>query len=323
MKKITAFLVALAIVTPLLSQNDSIPAPDLAIEAPEIQEAPEAPAAPDMAFETPDKTKVTVGKNEIFIIEGNGDTTKVQLGKKGMSIVEGEDGYKIDIVEMDEDEKESEKIEESKKDHKKFKPHFAGFEVGLNNFLNPDYTLHTGTFMNLNTAKSWNYNLNFLEYGIGLGTSYVGIVSGMGLEWSNYVFDANNSIEEDLNGDIISRPEPFPGISKSKLSMTYLNAPLLLEFQIPAGKKRVHISAGLIGGVKLGSKTKIKYLDGGKQKEVRKDDFSLAPLRYGATFRIGYRAIDIFANYYFSPLFGETASPELHPFSIGLNLASF
>lgn len=326
MKKLTAFFVAIAIVSPILAQNDTIPAPDVKVEAPEIQNAPVAPvapAAPDMAFETPDKTQVKVGKNEIFIIEGNGDTTKVQLGKKGMSIVEGEDGYKIDIVEMDEDKDDSKENKESKSNTKKFKPHYAGFEVGLNNFLNPDYTLHTGTFMNLNTAKSWNYNLNFLEYGIGLGTSYVGIVSGMGIEWSNYVFDANNSIEEADNGDIISRPAPYPGISKSKLSMTYLTAPLLLEFQIPAGKKRVHISAGLIGGVKLGSKTKIKYLDGGKQKEVLKDDFSLSPLRYGATFRIGYRALDIFANYYFSPLFGETASPELHPFSIGLNLASF
>ena len=73
----------------------------------------------------------------------------------------------------------------------------------------------------------------------------------------------------------------------------------------------------------LASKTKIKYQDGGRQKEVLKDDFSLAPFRYGATVRIGYRAINLFANYYFSPLFGETAEPELHPFSVGLNLISF
>ena len=44
--------------------------------------------------------------------------------------------------------------------------------------------------MNLNTGKSWNHNLNFLEYGFGLGTSYVGLVTGMGFEFSNYVFDA-------------------------------------------------------------------------------------------------------------------------------------
>jgi hypothetical protein len=314
MKKYTAFILSIAMLSPVIAQNDTIAAPDV------INELTEEPADEEMLFETPDKTQVTIGKNEIFIIEGNGDTTSLQLGNKGMSIVEGEDGYKIDIIEMEEDDSDDEKKATKKK---KFKPHYAGFEIGLNNFMNPDYTLHTGSFMNLNTTKSWNYNLNFLEYGIGLGTSYVGLVTGMGLEWSNYIFDANNSIEESTGGTIIERPAPYPGITKSKLSMTYLTAPLLLEFQIPAGKKRVHISAGLVGGLKLGSKTKIKYQDGSKQKEVRKDDFSLSPFRYGATFRIGYRAIDIFANYYFSPLFGETSTPELHPFSIGLNLVSF
>ena len=174
--------------------------------------------------------------------------------------------------------------------------------------------------MNLNTTRSWNYNLNFLEYGLGLGTSYAGLVTGMGIEWSNYIFDANNSIEETTGGNIINL-DPNAGVSKSKLGMTYLTVPLLLEFQIPAGKKSVHISAGAIGGVKIGSKTKIKYQDGGK--DVKKDDYSLSPLRYGATFRIGYRAINIFANYYITPLFGETATPEIYPFSIGLNLISF
>ena len=100
-------------------------------------------------------------------------------------------------------------------------------------------------------------------------------------------------------------------------------APLLLEFQIPAGKKRIHLSAGVIGGVKLASKTKVKYQDGGKQKSVIKDDYSLSPLRYGATVRVGYRMINLYANYYFSPLFSETTSPELTPFSIGLNLIPF
>lgn len=332
MKKLSAIILALAIIAPALAQQDTIPAPEPQEKVPVPAEAPEVPDAPDVpediSFETPDKTEVKVGENEIFIIEGNGDTTKFQLGSRGMSIVEGKDGYTIEIIEMDEnkgkrkvDNDEDDEGEKHKK--KKFRPHYAGFEIGLNNFLNADNTLHTGTFMNLNTAKSWNYNLNFLEYGIGLGTSYVGLVTGMGVEWSNYVFDGNNSILEE-DGDIFERPAPvYNGVTKSKLAMTYLNAPLLLEFQIPAGKKRVHISAGVTGGVKIGSRTKIKYQDGGRQKEVRKDDFSLAPFRYGATVRVGYRAINLFANYYFSPLFGETATPELYPFSVGLNLVSF
>lgn len=328
MKKLSAIILVLAIIAPAMSQQDTITAPKSPGNVPppaEITEAPEAPEAPeDMSFKTPDKTEVKIGEDEIFIIEDNGDTTKFQLGSRGMSIIEGKDGYTIDIVDMDDDKDQGVQEEKKAEKKKKFKPHYAGFEIGLNNFLNADNTLHTGTFMNLNTARSWNYNLNFLEYGIGLGTSYVGLVTGMGVEWSNYIFDGNNSIREE-NGDIFERPldDVYTGITKSKLATTYLNAPLLLEFQIPAGKKRIHISAGVTGGVKIGSRTKIKYREDGRQKEVRKDDFSLAPFRYGATVRIGYRAINLFANYYFSPLFGETATPEIYPFSVGLNLISF
>ena len=47
----------------------------------------------------------------------------------------------------------------------------------------------------------------------------------------------------------------------------------LLEFQIPAGKKRIHISGGVIGGVKLWSNTKMKYkVSGDKSKEKAKGD---------------------------------------------------
>lgn len=326
MKKLFVLILSLVLLVPVIAQNDSVPPVDQPLNDQELpvisEEAPLAPEAPEMEFKTPDKTQVTIGKNEIFIIEDNGDTTKFLLGKKGMSIVEDEDGYKIDIVEMeDEDEELAEEIE--KAGNKKFKPHYAGIELGINNFLNADYTLHSGSFMNLNTAKSWNFNLNFLEYGIGLGTSYVGLVTGMGVEWSNYIFDSRNSIEE-VNGNIVEwdLSTEFEGVTKSKLATTYLTAPLLVEFQIPAGKKRIHISTGLVGGVKIGSKVKVKY-DEGKNKFVDKDDFSLSPLRYGATFRIGYRALNIFANYYLTPLFGETSTPEIYPFSIGLNLTSF
>ena len=106
--------------------------------------------------------------------------------------------------------------------------------------------------------------------------------------------------------------------------MTYLTAPLLLEFQIPAGKKRIHISGGVIGGVKLWSNTKMKYTIGGeKSKEKAKGDYNLAPLRWGFTARIGYRALNFYANYYMMPLFKESLGPELYPFSIGLALIPF
>jgi hypothetical protein len=344
MKRVTALFLSLFIAFAAYAQSDTIPVPEetpaleeinedlegLAEELQELESELEEMEESDVIFETPYKTEVSFGENEVFIIEENGDTTIVQLGDKGLSIVEDEDGTSINIIEMDEENEPK----PDKKKKKKFKPHYAGFEMGINNFLTADNKLPTGNFMNLNTGKSWNYNLNFIEYGFGLGTSYVGLVTGMGIEWSNYVFDAKNTISEDEFGNIGSA-DPLVTIldvgdptgylvKSSSLRTSYLTAPLLLEFQFPAGKKRVHISAGVVGAIKLTSKTRLKYeSESGSKKESLRDDFSLSPFRYGATVRVGYRMINLYANYYFSPLFSETTTPELYPFSIGLCLIPF
>ncbi|MFW5644957.1 MAG: outer membrane beta-barrel protein [Bacteroidota bacterium] len=219
--------------------------------------------------------------------------------------------------------------EDDQKKRDKFKPHWAGFEVGINNYVNKDFAMDLApenSFMDLNTSHSWNFNLNFMEYGIGLGSDKVGLVTGLGLEWSNYHFDHGNVIMKNDDGRIVEKTlmEENASVQKAKLQTTYLTAPLLMEFQIPLGRKRMFISGGVIGGVKLGSKTKMVYtVNGHKQKDKVKDDFNISPLKYGFTARIGYRNLKLFANYYPTSLFEKEKGPELYPFSLGLTLLSF
>ncbi|MFO7934849.1 MAG: outer membrane beta-barrel protein [Bacteroidales bacterium] len=346
MKRAIAILIAGLLIVPLFAQEvEPAEEPEARAEAPVLPDTEKPPEVeveeetikePDTVkitkkmevVEAPEGTKVTLGENEVLIIEENGDTIRVKLGSKGISIVEGEDGTAINIIEMEEEENDEKGTVSTRKRSKKFKPHFAGFEIGLNNYLTPDFSIklpQDQRFMDLNTGRSWNFNLNILEYGIGLGTDKAGVVTGLGFEWTNYMFDNQNSIRKDENGAIAEYvPEQAGNIIKSKFNMTYITAPLLLEFQIPAGKKRIHLSGGLIGGVKIASNTKIKYeISGEKSKEKAKGDYNLAPLRYGVTARLGYRAINLYANYYLTPLFSENDGPELYPFSIGLCLIPF
>ncbi|MBE0655078.1 MAG: outer membrane beta-barrel protein [Bacteroidales bacterium] len=284
-----------------------------------------------------DKTVVKIGDGSL-IVEESQDTTRIRLGKKGVTIIEDENGTRVDWSDLEDEEEiedtaDSEDSEDEMEEDEgsktgKFKPNWSGLEVGINNYLNSDFNMELApenSFMDLNTGRSWNFNLNFLEYGLGLGTDKVGIVTGLGLEWNNYHFDDGNVIYENAEG-IIDRydvPDLNSSIQRAKLQTTYLTAPLLMEFQIPAGKKRIHISGGVIGGVKIGSKTKVIYtVSGDKQKDKVKDDFNLSPLRYGFTARIGYRNLNLFANYYPTPLFEKGKGPELYPFSVGLRLLS-
>ena len=320
-------------------QVDSIPEVTAAPEVEEVpvveeliivEEAPDAPAYGDTVnviekvevIETPESTRVTLGEDQIFIVEENGDTVKIVLGSRGISIVEGENGTEVKVIEMDDLPKRSDRHRS-----KRFRPHYAGLEIGLNNFLTSDYSMvlpPEDRYMDLNTGKSWNWNINIIDYGFGLGTDKVGIVSGLGFEFINYNIEGQNSIRKDPNtGEIIEYVPDYAGnITKSKINMAYLTAPLLLEFQIPAPHKRIYFSAGVVGGLKLWSNTKTKYtINGEKSKEKAKGDYNLSPLRWGFTARVGYRALGFYATYYMTPLFKSGLGPELYPYNIGLAFA--
>lgn len=274
------------------------------------------------------QTKVKITDKEIMVVEEGKDTTRIKIGNKGIEIIEGKDGNtRIDVKDL-----KTENTKPADKKENKFKGNWSGIELGLNNFVNSSFSSNLDPsliFMDLNTNRSLNLNINFLQYDIGLGTNKAGFVTGMGVELSNYFFDGNNNIRKDENGQIVEYLpayliEPSASIIKSKLATTYLTVPLLLEFQIPAGKNRIHISGGLIGGAKIGSSTKIVYKDrGNRQKEKAKDDFNLSAIRFGYTVRAGYRNLKIFANYYPVSVFEKGKGPELYPYSIGLKLLSF
>jgi hypothetical protein len=234
----------------------------------------------------------------------------------------------VNIQDLKEGENEVDNGEENE-DSKtgKFKPHWAGFEVGLNNYVNSNRSMsldNSMSYMDLNTSRSWNFNINFMQYGFGLIGDKIGLVTGLGAEWNNYHFDNDNSITK-VNGIIAPLDlTSYTDIRKNRLQTTYLRAPLLLEFQIPAGKKRIYLSAGPVAGVKVFSNTKIVYKENGdKQKVKDRDDYNISPLRYGFTARAGYRGLKLFANYYMTPLFEANKGPEIYPFSVGLTLADF
>lgn len=271
-----------------------------------------------------DTTTVKIGKKQLVkVIEGN-DTTIVSVGKKGLKIVESNNDISVDFMEDNELDDLNNKKNRSGRD---FNGHWKGLAIGMNNYFTSDYSFSLpaeAQFMELNTGKSWGVDINFLQYDIGFGTDKIGLVTGLGFEFNNYRFDGQNSLTKDpVSGEIVSLEyDPTVSIDKSKLATTYLTAPLLLEFQIPvSGNKNLFISGGVIGGLKIGSHTKVIYKEGGsKQRDKIRNDFNLSPVRYGVTARVGYRALKIFANYNLTPLFEKGKGPELYPVSIGLIL---
>ncbi len=177
-------------------------------------------------------------------------------------------------------------------------------------------------YMSLHSAKSINFNLNLPQISIGVSRHF-GFVTGLGINWNNYRFDGNFNIQKRANG-MIDSISPLATLKKSKLATVYLTLPLLAEVHLPVENHHFNVAGGFIGGLKLGSHSKMEFEGGDDVKSY--GDFNLNLLRYGATARVGYRNLQIYGTYYFTPLFEKGRGPggyDLFPFEIGISLSCF
>jgi len=99
-----------------------------------------------------------------------------------------------------------------------------------------------------------------------------------------------------------------------------LTLPLLVEFQKNIAGHKAYISVGGQAGFLLGTKTKVEY---GNTLSESHSNKNVTPITYGLTARVGYRYLNLYANYSMSTLFEKDKGPELNPFSIGIMLVNF
>lgn len=236
------------------------------------------------------------------------DTTRFVFGKKQFWIINKKDSTRT-------------------KDHK-IKPIWAGFEMGINSYMDNGgtFTLSPGKEnFDLRVEKSISVGLNILQHEVELGRSNIWLFTGLGITWNNYRFQNNVVL---VNGSSTSaRVDSTSGVTykKSKLVASYLTAPVMLEvFTSRYQKKAFHIGAGGIFGLRIGSHTKQKVeVDGHVSRIKDHDDFNLTTFRYGFRAAVGYGKFNIFADYYASTLFRDGKGPVLYPVNVGITFVGF
>ena len=243
------------------------------------------------------------------------DTTKIKLGKKSIIIVENE---KSDTVMFETDSLSYDTLKE-----KKYNGHWAGIELGLNNYINDAGNLNLSKeneFLKLNPGKSWAFSFNFAEFNIPLYKSFIGLTTGMGLTINNYRFE--NDITLFKNSDTLSYfIDTTRNILKNKLTTTSLIVPLLLEFQLPVFHTRLNFAVGGYAGVRVGGHTKQVFkIDGVEATDKVHDGFYTNPWKYGLTARLGGEDLQFFINYDMSTMFEENRGPKLYPITVGVTL---
>lgn len=241
-------------------------------------------------------------------VKAEQDTTIVRIGGNDVLVISHGGGTEI-LWGKDKDKKHQ---------TEKFKGHWQGLDLGFNGYTNADYSMYdVDNFMSVIQEKSYEVGLNAFELNIGLYKSYIGLVTGMGLAFNDYKFENQYTIRRESRGT-----EPvyldYTDLVKTKLSVQYLNVPLLVEFQIPVNQNegRLYINAGILGAVKIGSHTKVKH---GESKDKDRDGFNINSFKYDATARIGYKGFGLYAKYSLTPLFENGKGPELTPFTLGVS----
>ncbi|MDR1098750.1 MAG: PorT family protein [Tannerella sp.] len=200
---------------------------------------------------------------------------------------------------------------------KRFDPHWNGFGAGFAGFAGRG----DAEDIPLRSSKSGEFNLNLLEKAIPVSNHYRwAVVTGFGIRWTRYRLKGNRHFEEINDYTWLVEAPEDRSYKKSKLGITTLNVPLLLEWQHPKG--RLFFSTGIVGSVKTWSSSRIEYTEGreGKKHKEKVDrGMTLRPVTMDILTQVGIRHWGIYVKYSPVSLFERGKGPELYPLSVGFH----
>lgn len=254
-----------------------------------------------------------ITKVEEEMTSSKNDSTTFNFGKRKLILIDKEATNSISSTNTDD-----------------YFKNWRGFGIGFN-FLSSElgeFNLNKGTEnMRLNNVKSTSVFLNLAQKNFHIYKNYINLATGIGVQWNSYSFNKRVTLKAD-SSFTYARIDSASTINykENKLRNTYLNIPLLLEFNsnIHHSSKSLHVLLGVIGGIKLGSRSTQAYnLNSDNVKIVRKDDFNQNLFRLNAHASIGTNNISLFVDYALTPLFESNRGPQIYPFSVGIKFISF
>ena len=176
--------------------------------------------------------------------------------------------------------------------------------------------------MQLDYGKSFSFAINFWEKDFHLYHDYINLVTGLGFEFNHFALQKNVSLRTDSSYTTASNSSPV-NYRKNNLNESLLTLPVMFEFNTSSNANRsFHIAVGMLGGLKIGSRTRQKFIDfeGETVRVTKSNDYNLNPFRYSLTARVGYGAFTVFANYSMSEFFKSNRGPVLYPVTAGINI---
>jgi hypothetical protein len=202
---------------------------------------------------------------------------------------------------------------------------WSGIGINANGFMNANKQLASTTelsFLTLDPSKSIGLQLNFAEKRFPIVKDYLGVVTGLGLNWNRYSIKGDYDFSV-VNDTLIANATGV-NYSKNILSSTYLQAPLLLQISTSKNAHQAwNISAGIVGGIRVDARQMQKWeADGKKNKDKNKDDFQFNPFQASLMATVGYGDWSLYMTYGLTDVFNEGSAPKVRGVNAGI-LCSF
>ncbi|MCF8230028.1 MAG: PorT family protein [Bacteroidales bacterium] len=194
------------------------------------------------------------------------------------------------------------------------------FSIGIDIFS--DIWQDTPDDLDLSTI---NRGINvFGMYNYQFGKSNFSVAIGAGIGAHNMY---SNGIVGSINDSTVFDTEILDTISykKSKINLTFLDIPF--EFRLKT-RSKFRMAIGFKIGFMIGKHAKYKGdalngEDSGTIITKSTDVRNLETFRYGPTFRIGYKWINLFGYYQINKMFKPDQGPQMYPITVGISLMPF
>ncbi len=252
----------------------------------------------------------------------------VEIGSEGIKVINHKTGDSTTVdVKMSGDEPADE-------DDKKVKTgisnnaNWSGFDFGVGMLFRPDWSNNFATqpYLDFDPAKSWTFNLNIFEHYFGIAgkdKQNFGFVTGLGFNLSHFGYNRNYTIVYDADS-IHGFVDANRNYKRNRLRAAYLQVPALMQvnFKGKNSKENFHLSMGVVGGVRIGSRLRQRYIENSNEFNIKekRGDFFFNSFKADATVRFGYGDFGAFASYNLIPLFKTDVIEPVSNLSFGLML---
>lgn len=275
-------------------------------------------------------------------LKDKSDEDYVRIGVRGVHVKDGDTEVRIDAdgvsVRDHDDDNDDDNDDDKDKDYKRIGKNFHRSRVGSSPRKGFAFALGLNTYGSNDPGGIYNkedYDLRpFGSRFVSLGYIASAKIArgqkagfhldfGIDFSWFNLMYDGNNTITKssdrvdfplvkDDNGNELE-------LRKSKLVVPNVNLSLMPTVSFKNSFVS-YVSAGMYGGYRLGSYTKVRRV-GTKDNDRERVNYYLNDFRYGVAAEIGFRNfVDLFVNYDLNTLHEANRGPKVNMLSFGIKL---